>query len=89
GQRWTCGWLALALLLAAFQNLLPMLLRDWQPQGRYLLPALFPAAASFALGWRAWVPDVWARWGAMTFVAAFALLNLACLVGYVIPYFHG
>lgn len=88
-QRRACGWLALALLLAALQNLLPMLLREWQPQGRYLLPALFPAAASFALGWRALVPEGWARWGAVPFVAAFVLLNLACLVGYVIPYFHG
>ncbi|MGC8837158.1 MAG: hypothetical protein ACP5UM_01970, partial [Anaerolineae bacterium] len=87
-QRWACAWLALALLLAALQNLLPMLVRDWQPQGRYLLPALFPAAVSFALGWRAWVSDAWARWGAVAFVAAFIVLNLVCLVGYVIPYFH-
>ena len=88
-QRWACGWLALALLLAALQNLLPILIRDWQPQGRYLLPALFPAAASFALGWRAWVPEAWARRGAVAFVVAFVALDLVCLVGYVIPYFHG
>ncbi len=87
-QRWAYAWLALELLLAALQNLLPMLVREWQPQGRYLLPALFPAAASFALGWRAWVPDAWARRGAVAFVAAFIVLNLVCLVGYVIPYFH-
>lgn len=87
-QRQTCAWLALALAFAVFQNLVPMLVRDWQPQGRYLLPALFPAGVLFATGWRAWLPDTWARRGAVVFVASFAALNLACLAGYVIPYFH-
>ncbi|MBC7225001.1 MAG: hypothetical protein H5T59_12145, partial [Anaerolineae bacterium] len=87
-QRQACAGLALALALALFQNLVPMLVRDWQPQGRYLLPALFPAGALFAVGWRAWLPEAWARRGAAVFVASFVVLNLVCLVGYVIPYFH-
>ncbi|MGQ9584904.1 MAG: DUF2142 domain-containing protein [Anaerolineae bacterium] len=87
-QRWTFGWLACGLALAVIQTFVPMLVRDWQPQGRYLLPALFPAAACFAVGWRAWVPAGRARMAAVGFVAAFVTLNGVCLVGYVIPYFR-
>jgi len=88
-QRWVCGWLAWGLVLALLQAFVPMVVRDWQPQGRYLLVALFPAAVCFALGWRAWIPAARARLGAVLFVASFVVLNVVCLVGYVFPYFQG
>ncbi|NLE76712.1 MAG: DUF2142 domain-containing protein [Chloroflexi bacterium] len=88
-QRRIGRWLALALGLALAQVAIPMVVQTWQPQGRYLLPALFPAAACLALGWRAWLPAGWVRWAAWAWVAALALLNGVCLWGYVLPAFRG
>ena len=47
-------WL-LALALAAGQVFLPMLGRPWQPQGRYLFPALLPIAGLLLVGLDAWL----------------------------------
>ncbi len=47
-------WL-LAVALAAGQVFLPMLGRPWQPQGRYLFPALLPIAGLLLVGLDAWL----------------------------------
>lgn len=46
---------ALALFLLALQTLLPMVGRQWQPQGRYLFPALLPLVSLLVLGLDAWL----------------------------------
>jgi len=60
-------WFAsLALLLILGQTWTPMLGQIWQPQGRYLFPALLPIVLLFAAGWeqclgpkhRAWLPHI-------------------------------
>lgn len=48
------AWL-LALLLIAVQTLAPMVGRSWQPQGRYLFPALLPITGLLVLGLDAWL----------------------------------
>lgn len=47
--RFAPQWL-LAATLALLQALLPMLGRSWQPQGRYLFPALFPLTGLLLVG---------------------------------------
>lgn len=47
------SWL-LAVALIFLQTLLPMLGRDWQPQGRYLFPALFPITGLLLVGIDYW-----------------------------------
>lgn len=47
--RFAPQWL-LAAALALLQALLPMLGRSWQPQGRYLFPALFPLTGLLLVG---------------------------------------
>lgn len=60
-------WFALlALLLILVQTWLPMLGQNWQPQGRYLFPALLPIILLLAVGWehclgpkrRVWLPPI-------------------------------
>ena len=46
----------IALILALLQTWLPMLGQAWQPQGRYLFPALLPIAILLLLGWEAVLP---------------------------------
>jgi hypothetical protein len=48
------SWL-LAVGLILVQTLLPMIGRDWQPQGRYLFPALFPITGLLLVGLHAWL----------------------------------
>ncbi len=48
------SWL-LAVVLILGQTFLPMLGRPWQPQGRYLFPALLPIAGLLMVGLDAWV----------------------------------
>ena len=45
----------MALALAAGQVFLPMLGRPWQPQGRYLFPALVPIAGLLLVGLDTWL----------------------------------
>ncbi len=40
--------------LAVAQAILPMIGHDWQPQGRYLFPALFPMVILLAIGLNQW-----------------------------------
>lgn len=48
------AWL-LACALIAVQTFLPMLGRDWQPQGRYLFPALLPITGLLLFGLNHWL----------------------------------
>jgi hypothetical protein len=82
-------WFAWGLGLALLQAAVPMVVQDWQPQGRYLLPVVVPAGVCLALGWRAWLPRRAARYAAVVFVGSLVALNVVCLACYVFPYFHG
>jgi hypothetical protein len=48
------AWL-LAVTLILLQSFLPMLGRDWQPQGRYLFPALLPITGLLVVGLDHWL----------------------------------
>ena len=48
------AWLLACALIAA-QTFLPMMGRDWQPQGRYLFPALLPSTGLLLLGLDHWL----------------------------------
>ncbi len=73
------GWV-LAVMLAVLQTVAPMIGRDWQPQGRYLFPALLPITALLVVGL-----DEWAHFAAhprrgWLLLAAVAVLNVAGLL---------
>jgi hypothetical protein len=48
------SWL-LAVTVIALQTLIPMVGRDWQPQGRYLFPALLPWTGLLLVGLNTWL----------------------------------
>jgi len=53
------GWLTLMLAAALFAlaaTFLPMIGQRWQPQGRYLFPALTPLVTLLIAGLRMWLP---------------------------------
>ncbi len=77
----------LALLLA--QTFLPMIGSQWQPQGRYLFPGLTIIATLFAFGIRRLTRRLKASIVAAAYVGGLLLFDVLCLVGYVIPYYHG
>lgn len=84
-QRRGLRLLALALLLVLAQTFLPMIGRPWQPQGRYLFPALLPIATFLALGLRSWVsPQHRRRWLA-AWLSLLLVFDQVCLWGYVLP----
>lgn len=73
------GWSAAAVTLALALTTAPMWFFDWQPQGRYLLPALAPWMILLVSGLRFWSQ----RWrlprAGLWFMAGFVLLDLAAL----------
>jgi len=87
-QRWRregalrpllASWLLAGALIAA-QTFLPMLGRDWQPQGRYLFPALLPITGLLLLGLDRWLhfeTHPRRRAGLVAALLAFNLLGLA------------
>jgi len=82
-QRRALLLLALGLVLSLAQTFLPMIGRNWQPQGRYLFPALVPISVALCLGLRSWAgprlrPPLWAVY----WVGLFAF-DLYCLLGRV------
>ena len=88
-QRSGFGLWALGLILALVQTFLPMIGRSWQPQGRYLFPAIVPIATSLCLGWRVWVrprlrPALWTGYWAGLFA-----LDAYCLLVRVGGYYWG
>ena len=54
GTRWFAG---IATGLIGLQIFLPMLGQAWQPQGRYLFPAMLPIAILLLSGWEAMLPS--------------------------------
>jgi len=73
------SWLLAAALIAA-QTFLPMLGREWQPQGRYLFPALLPITGLLLLGLDRWLhfeARPGSRAGLVAALLAFNLLGLA------------
>ena len=59
------------------QTWLPMVGQAWQPQGRYLLPALAPVALLFLVGWEAIWPASRKRWFLPALAGGLLALNLA------------
>jgi hypothetical protein len=81
--------LASGLCLILLQTFLPMIGRNWQPQGRYLFPAIVPIATLLSLGWR----RIHGRWGSdlslIAWVALLFLLHVLCVFRYLIPHYYG
>ena len=74
------AWLCVgAVLLALVQVALPMIGFAWQPQGRYLLPALLPIGVCLILGLRAAWPARWRGSAEALLLATLALANVAML----------
>ena len=80
--------LFIAVCLTILQVLLPMFGRDWQPQGRYMFPAIVPVATLFTLGWREVVPTRWRGLFIIPWVAAVVAFDTLCLVGYLGPHYY-
>ena len=73
------SWL-LAFVLIVGQACLPMLGRPWQPQGRYLFPALLPIAGLLVIGL-----DAWLNFGARPYrwillLGGLAAFDIICLL---------
>lgn len=79
---------AVGIVGVMVQTFLPMIGRDWQPQGRYLFPALIPIAAWLLKGLGAWMPPRARPAFLISWLAVLFLLNAVALVETVYPYFH-
>jgi hypothetical protein len=69
------AWL-LACALMVVQTLLPMVGRDWQPQGRYLFPALLPLMGLLLIGLDHWLRLDAQRWRQVALVLVLLGFNL-------------
>jgi len=89
GQRKGVLVMILQACLVMLATALPMVGRDWQPQGRYLFPALVPLALLFKLGWSALGERL--RWGSWWLVPALGMAawDAAALFCLVIPHYYG
>ncbi len=67
---------ALALLLILLQTWLPMLGSAWQPQGRYLFPALLPINLLLLEGWQQLLGPQRTRWLPQLLLPGLMMLNL-------------
>jgi len=85
------GWLLAGLVLALIgaQTLLPMVGSAWQPQGRYLFPALLPAVALLARGWRDLAPPAGRSLWAGYLIVGFFAFEQVCIWGYLVPRYAG
>ncbi len=96
GRRlWAARWQRRALILLTLQMafmvvgiLLPMIGRDWQPQGRYLFPALVPVAIGWAGGWAGWGDRLLLRRWWIAPMAFMAGVAIGSLWGIVIPHYY-
>jgi hypothetical protein len=66
-----------AVALIVVQTALPMIGFAWQPQGRYLLPALLPVGACLILGLRAGLPARWQAKAEAILLGTLAISNVA------------
>jgi len=81
-------WLALGLALAVLQVVvLPMWGRDWQPQTRYLNPALVPVLVFFVAGLRRWSARWRMRHALRWYLVGFLCLDLYALFGVLAPHY--
>jgi hypothetical protein len=88
-QRRALRWMGIAVFLALIQVFLPMIGRLWQPQGRYLFPALWPLVTFMLLGLGGWFPAP-ARKGLLGFwVTGLILLDGVALIGTILPAYRG
>lgn len=90
-QRWQRQALAMLGLQAVgvgAVTFLPMIGRAWQPQGRYLFPALVICALLFVLGWGGWgVRWRWHRWWLVP-TLGMGVLDAGALLGLVVPHYY-
>lgn len=82
------GWSLLAVASSFALVTAPMWLRDWQPQGRYLLPALAPWMALLVTGLRFWSRRWQLRRAGWWFIVGFGILDLFALVGVLGPHYR-
>ncbi len=79
------GWSLTAALLALALTAAPVIWFDWQPQGRYLLPAVAPFMLLLAVGLRFWSR----RWrlarAGRWFLLGFVALDLYAFFGVLLP----
>jgi hypothetical protein len=80
--------LAGGILFALDQTFLPMIGRDWQPQGRYLFPAMIPLVTWLLLGLGAWASPRARHALLVAWLSALFLLNAVALVETIYPAFH-
>ncbi|MCC7354663.1 MAG: DUF2142 domain-containing protein [Anaerolineae bacterium] len=80
--------LAIGVVAVLAQTFLPMIGREWQPQGRYLFPAMIPLVVCLLLGLGAWVPPRARHALLIAWLAALFLLNAVALVETIYPAFH-
>ena len=88
-QRKAVLVMALQVYLVSLATALPMVGRSWQPQGRYLFPALVPLAILFTLGWSTLGQRL--RWRSWWLIPALgmAVWDAAALFCLVVPYYYG
>ncbi len=88
-----CAWQALLWVLSAGLivtavafSLWSSLVKDWEPQGRYLFPALIPFVLLVAVSLHGWWPRARYRRGAFLVITGLlAGINMFALVGILIP----
>jgi len=96
-RSWVCRpWqyaalqmLGAAVLVSAFVVSIPWVLKrgEWIPQGRYLLPVVWPVGVLLVLGLDQWVPRCLRRWLLLVVVIGMGLLDFVALRELVL-YFH-
>ncbi|HIQ04508.1 MAG TPA: DUF2142 domain-containing protein [Anaerolineae bacterium] len=86
-QRRLLVLFTLGVGLIAAQTFLPMIGRQWQPQGRYLFTALTPLALGWALSWREWGHRLRRREWPMVPIAFMVILDIGVLLGMIIPFY--
>ena len=79
----------LAFVLISLQTFIPMIGSAWQPQGRYVFPALLPAVALLAAGWRGLVPARARPALGASLIAGMIAFEQLCIWGYLAPRYMG
>jgi hypothetical protein len=75
----------LAIVLIGLQTFVPMIGSAWQPQGRYLFPAILPIVAWLGEGWRDLTPARARPILGAFLIACFVAFGQLCIWNYVIP----